>query len=216
MQAFRLEESPGMTLFVALNRIRETLDPTLMFDFVCRSCVCGSCAMIVNGINRMACGTLTGDLSPHIRLFPLPFFKLVGDLSVDTHTWFRGLDARVRGWIHTSLSFDPQAAEAPMDNAEAVRVYEAERCIECGCCVSGCATITGGGGFLGAAGLNRIARFLLDPRDERSPGDYLEIVGTGEGVFGCFETMMCEDSCPLDLPLDRHMEMVRKAVRRTE
>ena len=42
MQPFTLPETAGMTLFTALNRIRESMDPTLMFDFVCRSSVCGS------------------------------------------------------------------------------------------------------------------------------------------------------------------------------
>ena len=47
--AYSLEETPGMTLFIALTRIRETLDPSLSFDFVCRAGVCGSCAMVING-----------------------------------------------------------------------------------------------------------------------------------------------------------------------
>lgn len=212
MQPFTLTETPGMTLFMALNRLRETRDPTLMFDFVCRSSVCGSCAMIVNGINRMACRTLTSSLSPNIRLMPLPFFKLLGDLTVDTHKWFRGLDARIRAWLHNVDNFDPETTELPMDNADALNVYNAERCIECGCCISGCATITNGKGFLGAAGINRISRFMMDPRDNRKTNDYLEIIGTDDGVFGCFETMMCEDNCPLDLPMDQHMEYVRGKV----
>ncbi len=212
MQPFTLAETSGMTLFTALNRIRETMDPTLMFDFVCRSSVCGSCAMIVNGINRMACRTLTSGLSPNIRLLPLPFFKLLGDLTVDTHTWFRGLDERLRAWIHGCDQVTPGSREAPMDNKDAFKVYNAERCIECGCCVSGCATMANGKGFLGAAGLNRMARFMMDPRDTRKTSDYLEIVGDDENVFACFETMMCEDNCPLDLPMDLHMEYVRERV----
>jgi fumarate reductase iron-sulfur subunit len=212
MQPFALPETADMTLFTALNLIRETMDPTLMFDFVCRSSVCGSCAMIVNGINRMACRTLTSGLSPNIRLLPLPFFKLLGDLTVDTHTWFRGLDAKLRAWIHGCDESPPRDRETPMDNEDAFKVYNAERCIECGCCVSGCATMANGKGFLSAAGLNRMARFMMDPRDTRKTSDYLEIVSTDDQVFACFETMMCEDNCPLDLPVDLHMEYVREKV----
>ena len=36
-QDFHLEEAEGMTLFIALNEVRETLDPALQFDFVCRA-----------------------------------------------------------------------------------------------------------------------------------------------------------------------------------
>ena len=37
MQRYELEEEPYMTLFRALNRIREEQDPSLQFDFACRS-----------------------------------------------------------------------------------------------------------------------------------------------------------------------------------
>ena len=49
MQTYELEEADGMTLFIALNEIREKQDPSLQFDFVCRAGICGSCAMVING-----------------------------------------------------------------------------------------------------------------------------------------------------------------------
>ena len=49
MQTFEIEETPYMSLFIALNHIRETQDPSLQFDFACRSAICGSCGMMVNG-----------------------------------------------------------------------------------------------------------------------------------------------------------------------
>jgi len=47
---YELEETPGMTLFIALNKIKDTLDPDLAFDFVCRAGICGSCGMMINGV----------------------------------------------------------------------------------------------------------------------------------------------------------------------
>ncbi|MEA4858630.1 2Fe-2S iron-sulfur cluster-binding protein, partial [Solidesulfovibrio sp.] len=49
MDRFSLDETERMTLFIALNRIREELDPSLMFDFCCRAGICGACAMVING-----------------------------------------------------------------------------------------------------------------------------------------------------------------------
>jgi len=49
LQTYELEQTAGMTLFIALNEIREKLDPSLQFDFVCRAGICGSCAMVING-----------------------------------------------------------------------------------------------------------------------------------------------------------------------
>src|SRR5690348_11768518 len=59
LQEYTLAETRGLNLFGALSRIREEQDPTLQFDFVCRSAVCGSCAMLINGKPTLACRTLT-------------------------------------------------------------------------------------------------------------------------------------------------------------
>ena len=210
MQSYALDETDGMTVFVALNKIREEQDPSLMFDFVCRAAICGSCAMLINGKPKLACRTLTKDLPTRVTLMPLPVFKLVGDLSVDTGSWFRGMTVRTEGWIHSSETFNPKACEQPMSNEDALKVYEAERCIECGCCIGGCATMNIRDDFLGAAGLNRIARFMVDPRDERTPHRFFEVVGTEDGVFGCVGLMACEDNCPMELPLQMQLSFVRR------
>jgi len=210
MQSYQLKEAGGMTMFVALTKIREEQDPSLMFDFVCRASICGSCAMLINGKPRLACKTLTRDYGTKITLMPLPVFKLIGDLSVDTGTWFRHLSVKTRAWVHTKKEFDPTVLEERMDNATALEIYEPERCIECGCCIAGCATANIREDFLGAAGLNRVARFMVDPRDERSEQEYFEIVGSDEGVFGCYGLMACEDNCPTKLPLQYQLAFVRR------
>lgn len=201
MESYELKEVPFMSLFMALNKLREEQDPTLQFDFVCRSAVCGSCGMMVNGRPSLACKTLTSQLDRTIRLHPLPAFKLVGDLSVDTGSWFRGMSERVKGWIDEKAPFDPEAQEERMDDELAQAIYERERCIECGCCVASCAVANTRPAFVAPAGLNRIARFMMDPRDRRKTGDWYEVVASDEGVFGCLGLMACQDVCPKELPL---------------
>jgi fumarate reductase iron-sulfur subunit len=210
MQEFQLEETMGMSLFIALNRIREELDPSLMFDFVCRAAICGSCALLINGRPGLACKTLTQDLSGSITLMPLPIFKLVGDLSVDTGVWFHHLNVRTAAWIHTDKTFDPKGIEERMDNPTALKIYEAERCIECGCCIAACATANLRAEFMGAALINRIARFLIDPRDQRPAAAYFEVMGCDEGVFGCIGLMACDDLCPMEIPLQGQLAYVRR------
>ena len=212
LQEFTVEETPWMTLFTALNRIRETQDSSLQFDFVCRSAVCGSCAVLVNGRPKLACRTRTDELPKNITLLPLPFFRLVGDLSVDTGSWFRGMGQRVQSWIHNTLPFDPQAEEERMSNKEAQLVYELDRCIECGCCVAACAAAQMNDAYLGAAGLVRIARFLADPRDHRSDAEVFDVIGTEEGVFGCIGLLACEDYCPKGLPVSTQLAYLRRKI----
>ncbi len=201
MDTFELEELPYMTLFVALNRIREEQDPSLQFDFTCRSAVCGACGMLINGRPGLACHTRTADLPNTIRLHPLPVFKLIGDLSVDTKRSFRQMAQRVKSWIHEKATFDPEAQEARMGDDLANAIYEGERCIECGCCIASCGVANVRPDFVGPAGMNRIARFMIDPRDERTDSDWFDVVSSDEGVFGCVGLMACHDVCPKGLPL---------------
>lgn len=206
---FYLDETESMTLFIALSKIREEQDPSLQFDFCCRAGICGACAMMINGRPNLACKTLTKDLPEEITLMPLPVFKLIGDLSVDTGTWFRAMNEKVESWIHTDKTFDPLAEER-MDNTQAEEIYELERCVECGCCVAACGTANMRPDFMGAAALNRIARFRLDPRDRRTEKEYFEVVGTDEGIFGCMGLLACEDLCPKQLPLQDQLGNLRR------
>ena len=211
METFEIEEAHGMTLYVALNEIREHHDNSLKFDFVCRAGICGSCSMLVNGKPTLACRTLTKTLGTEFTLAPLPLFELIGDLSIYTGKWMRGLNKRLENWIHDEeekMDFD--ALEEKMEPSLADEIYELDRCIECGCCVAGCGNIQMNENFVGAVGLNKIARYHLDPRDKRSDEEYYELIGNEDGVFGCMSLLGCEDVCPKDLPLQSKIAYLRR------
>ncbi len=210
LQSFYLEEHPSMTLFVALTLLRETQDASLQFDFCCRAGICGSCGMVINGRPGLACSTQTRDLPEHIVLHPLPIFKLIGDLSVDTGTWFRNVGAKIETWIHSQKAFDETAVEEPMTNELATHIFELDRCIECGCCVAACGTARMREDFLGATSINRMARFYVDPRDNRSNQDFYELIGNDQGVFGCMGLLACHDVCPKKLPLQDQLGIMRR------
>jgi fumarate reductase iron-sulfur subunit len=212
LQTFQVEDADAMTLFVALNLIREEQDPSLSFDFVCRAGICGSCGMIINGRPGLACRTLTRDLPDDITLAPLPGFELIADLSVNTGKWMRGMAEHLETWVHAQglEQTDLDAIETPMEPALAQQLYELERCIECGCCIAACGTAQMREDFVGAVGLNQITRFRLDPRDERSDAEFYELVGDDTGVFGCMTLLGCQDMCPKDLPLATQIAFLRR------
>ena len=212
MQTFSLEEQRSMTLFVALNQIREHQDATLQFDFCCRAGICGSCGMVINGRPGLACHTQTSDLPERITLHPLPVFKLLGDLSVDTGTWFRNVGKKIESWLHTNKTFDPTAQEERMDNELATQIFELDRCIECGCCVAACGTALMRKDFIGATSINRMARFYIDPRDQRTPKDFYDLIGDDNGVFGCMGLLACDDICPKQIPLQDQLGIMRRMV----
>jgi fumarate reductase iron-sulfur subunit len=210
MHVYEIEEADNMTLFMALTEIREQQEPSLHFDFVCRAGICGSCGMLIDGRPGLACRTLTKHLGQRISLAPLPGFELIADLSVNTGKWMRAMSERLETWVHNSDEIDLTTLEQPMEPDLAEQIYELERCIECGCCIAACGTTLMRGDFIGAAGLNRIARFRLDPRDQRDDNDYYELIGNDDGVFGCMSLLGCNDLCPKELPLQTQIAYLRR------
>jgi fumarate reductase iron-sulfur subunit len=204
-----------MTLYIALTEIREMQDPSLQFDFVCRAGICGSCSMLINGRPGLACRTLTQNLDTEISLMPLPGFELVADLSVNTGKWMRAMSEQLETWLHTNDDIDLGQLEERMEPDLAEKIYELDRCIECSCCIAACGTAQMNEKFVGAVGMNKMARFRLDPRDQRDDADYFELIGNEEGVFGCLSLLGCNDLCPKELPLQTQIAFLRRKMLRT-
>ncbi|MCI6989711.1 MAG: fumarate reductase iron-sulfur subunit [Campylobacter sp.] len=214
---YELEETDGMTIYVALSNIRERFDPSLSFDFVCRAGICGSCGMVINGVPKLACRTLTKDYPDGvIELMPLPAFKLIKDLSVNTGKWMHKMNRRVEAWIHTNAKPDISKVEERVDPEVAQEVFELDRCVECGICVASCGTALMREDFLGAVGLNKIVRFMLDSHDQRDDKAYYDIVGDDNGVFGCMSLLGCEDNCPKHIPLQSKIAYLRRKMATTK
>ena len=214
METFEIEEQDSMTIFIGLNEIRKKYDASLQFDFVCRAGICGSCGMVINGRPDLACRTLTNTFPDgEITLLPLPAFELIGDLSVDTGKFMRNMSERMENWIHEEPDAEPRkltVLEEKMDPDVATEIYELDRCIECGCCVSACGTARMRKDFLGAVGFMHVARFEMDPRDKRTDEDWYDLIGDDDGVFGCMSLMGCEDNCPKDLPHQNRIAYLRR------
>src|SRR5207237_8166200 len=62
--------------------------PDLAFRFSCRVGMCGSCAMVVNGRERLTCSTLVNTVGNKLRLEPLRNLPVVRDLAVDLKPFF--------------------------------------------------------------------------------------------------------------------------------
>src|SRR5205823_1024668 len=68
LDTFELDaRSCGPMVLDVLIQIKATVDSSLTFRRSCREGICGSCAMNINGVNRLACTTATRDLAGEIR-----------------------------------------------------------------------------------------------------------------------------------------------------
>ena len=194
--SYRIQVVPGLTVLAVLLRIRDEIDGTLAFRSSCRSAVCGSCGMVINGKIDLACRTQVATFNTDtIILEPLPNFDVIRDLVVDM-TPFWQMYEKIRPYL-IRKSPDPEK-EIPQSEAERARIDQYVNCILCACCYGACPVPSRQADYIGPAAAAKLERFALDSRDERPP-DALEIVNNERGVWGCDTVFRCIDACPKDV-----------------
>src|SRR3982750_4010023 len=91
-QTFPLDipDETATTMLDVLLRIQREQDPTIAFRFACRVNMCGSCGMVINGRERLACKVNVADIPPgqEITLRPMNHFPVIKDLVVDMDPFF--------------------------------------------------------------------------------------------------------------------------------
>ena len=86
---FKLEAEPTDRVLDLLEKIKGYEDGSLTFRRSCAHGVCGSCAMRINGMNRLACKTLIQTLhSKKITIEPLFGLPIMKDMVVDMDPFF--------------------------------------------------------------------------------------------------------------------------------
>ncbi|MFN2387356.1 MAG: succinate dehydrogenase iron-sulfur subunit [Thermoanaerobaculia bacterium] len=171
----------------------------VVYDRACLEEVCGSCAMRINGVARMACSALIDSLDQPIRLEPLGKFPVLRDLSVDRGMMFEALK-RVRAWVPIDGTYDlgpgPRMAEAERQLA-----YEYSKCITCGNCLDVCPQVNGRSNFIGAAAIAQARLFNSHPTGKMNAAERLEALMAEGGVDDCGNAQNCVRICPKSIPL---------------
>lgn len=192
-QSYRVRVIPGLTILAVLLRIREEIDGALAFRSSCRSAVCGSCAMVINGKIDLACRTQAAAFESRIILLePLPNLQIIKDLVVDM-TPFWHMYEKVRPYLFRKN--EERGKEIPQTEEERARIDQYVNCILCACCYGACPVLSRDPGYLGPAALAKLQRFALDSRDER-PESFLDEIDNDQGVWGCDTVLRCIDACP--------------------
>ena len=153
---YRINVIPGLTVLAVLLRIRDEIDGTLAFRSSCRSAVCGSCAMVMNGKIDLACRTQVAAFDTDtIILEPLPNLEVIQDLVVDM-TPFWEMYEKIKPYLIRKSPVPEK--EIPQSEAERQRIDQFVNCILCACCYGACPVLArdpglcgpGGGGQAGA------------------------------------------------------------------
>jgi len=198
VDTFRLDTQHfGPMVLDALIHIKSSLDSTLTFRRSCREGICGSCAMNINGLNRLACTTSLQDLGGQIRIYPLPHMPVVKDLVPDL-SHFYAQYASVTPWLQTRTPAPPDG-ERPQSKLDQEKIDRPAACILCACCSTACPSYWWNSDrFLGPAALLAAYRWIIDSRDEAS-GERLDQLEDPFRLYRCHTIMNCTDVCPKDL-----------------
>jgi len=209
IDSFELDlKSCGPMVLDALIQIKAALDSTLTFRRSCREGICGSCAMNINGINRLACTTTMEDLKGEVRIFPLPHMPVVKDLVSDLSNFYAQY-AAVEPWLKARTPAPPDR-ERLQSKQEQQRIDRPSACILCACCSTGCPSYWWNSDrFLGPAALLAAYRWLVDSRDEAA-GERLDQLEDPFRLYRCHTIMNCTDVCPKDLNPAKAIAEIKK------
>ncbi len=191
-----LDEIAPMVLD-AIQKIIDEVDPSLALRRSCREGVCGSCAMNINGKNRLACLTHIDDMGDGpIRLTPLPHLEVIKDLVGNLEQLYAQYEL-IEPWLKNDEPVpERERLQRPEDRDKLDGSYE---CILCFCCSAACPSYWWNGDrYLGPAILLQAHRWLIDSRDDHT-GERLDALDDPFRLYRCHQILNCTSACPKGL-----------------
>ena len=189
---------PGMSVIAILEELNARTPlcdtegrevPPIEYDCSCREKTCGACAMLINGVPKLACAAFFRDEGPVVKLAPLSKFPLISDLRVDRSAIPESVKS-MKLWLDN----DETAVVGDVDLQ-----YASGECLFCGCCLEVCPNYAKDGAFFGGAGMNACYRIVSQTEKSGRKREHLaEFVKHGSS--SCSISLACERVCPAEIP----------------
>lgn len=205
---YKVEVEPTDRVLDALNMIKWYEDGTVTFRRSCAHGVCGSDAMRINGVNRLACKVLMRDVGAEVTVEPLIGFRVIKDLVVDMEPFFAQYRSVLPFFINDSR---PPQRERLQSISDRERFDDTTKCILCAACTTACPSFWADEEFVGPAAIVNAHRFVFDSRDEGN-GVRLERLNAREGVWRCRTIFNCTEACPREIHITKAIGEVKKAI----
>jgi succinate dehydrogenase/fumarate reductase iron-sulfur protein len=195
---FELAYQEGMTVLDALHKLKEDFDGTLTFRRSCRSNICGSCAVNVNGQSLLICKSQVKDVifDGELVIEPLSNVRVIKDLVVDMDIFWEKLKS-AQPWISTGYPDTLPEKEFRMDASVVKEIDKTTDCIQCGICYSFCEAIHSNQEYFGPHVMAKTYRFVADTRDSLGAERAVRLIQlTGNALWLCVDCHNCEEFCP--------------------
>lgn len=203
--------APDVSFLEMLDALNERLvlrgETPVAFDHDCREGICGSCAMVINGIpHGPVPGTTTCQLymrhfhdGDHIYVEPwrATAFPIIRDLVVDRSALDRIIEAGGYASVDAGAAPDANAALVPKECAD--HAFAAAACIGCGACVAACKNASA---MLFVAAKVTHLSLLPQGQPERTHRAIAMVEAMDREGFGnCSNLYECEAACPKQIPV---------------
>lgn len=203
----QLQMGEKASVLDALFALQRGPCPDLAFRFSCRVGMCGSCAMVVNGRERLTCSTLIKTVGDRLRIEPLRNLPETRDLAVNLEPFFTA-------YKRVQPHFTPREGledfyPIPHESAEWKALGHQPQCIDCGACYSACTLVTLNPRYLGPMALHRALNLIVDPRDN-ARAERLQVVAGEAGAFRCHTLGNCRDVCPRGISPTHSIERLKR------
>lgn len=200
--------SPNTRILDALLYARQHQDPSLGFRYSCRVGMCGSCAMVINGREALACQTTVESLgTATVELEPLRALPVQRDLMVDMKPFFQAME-RAQAAFRPSEPKLREIRRIPPGAPERAFIEGQNGCITCGACFSACEWTTTRRDYLGPAAMNRTLMLALDERDALGE-ERLKLVACDNAALRCHTLGNCSAVCPVEIPLRTGLQRLK-------
>jgi succinate dehydrogenase / fumarate reductase, iron-sulfur subunit len=212
-QAYTVELPKHAVVLDALIAIREYQDDSVAVRCACRSAICGSCAMWVNGHAHLACKSKLTEFTKdgRTRVEAPPSMPIIRDLVCDM-TAFWAKHFKVKPWLNATKPEPGPMEEYRVPNAAMEELIQEVSCISCGACLMDCESFAVNPNFLGPQALAQAYRYVADPRDATTRDRLGEYSGPG-GIWDCTHCYECVTQCPKGVePLEQILKLRRLAV----
>jgi len=205
---YKVDAEPTDRLLDLLHDVKWHQDGTLTLRRSCAHGICGSDAVTVNGVNRLACKVIAKGLGQRITVEPLRGFRVIKDLVVDMEPFF----AKFRSVKPYLINDEPEPeAERLQTPEERARFDDTTKCILCGACTSACPSFWANDEYIGPAAIVQAHRFIYDSRDQ-GKAERLEVLNEVMGVWRCRTIFNCVTACPRHIDITKAISEVKQAI----
>ena len=205
---YEVEVEPTDRVLDALHYVKWYQDGTLTYRKSCAHGICGSDAMRINGVNRLACKILVKDLGSTITVEPILGLPVMKDLIVDMEPFWE----HYRSVLPYFVNDDPAPERERLQSAEErERFDDTTKCILCAACTTSCPSYWADGEYLGPAAIVQAHRFIYDSRDQAAQ-ERLRILGEQMGVWRCRTIFNCTLACPREIHVTQAIGEIKNAI----